>query len=274
MSSEVTRYVQAYALARQAPRRIARTLLALFFALIALAPMLLIGHLCLLEVEAGYVSWDRPIGLLGMVIAGVSGWMIVGWRERRARHEELVLELALRVIEAGYEEGSDEPGAVAIRAAFWQRAQRDALDSLRIRLASREQSRDMLDALRRPARQNKPMILICCGVWSLITLILSMLTAAQSGDKMGAIMSCWMLSAVALVAVTLYLLSLAGLGSFVKERVELRELRRETRRVVNLIETAGGLSLAEGEVRDILQGAIEPALGAGELEMSASEGGV
>jgi hypothetical protein len=271
MSSEVTRYVQAYALARQAPRRVARTLLALFFSLIALAPP--VWCLALQIFIAGEDLRWLFFSVFGALCVVLLVWGGVRHRARRARQRALEDELAMRLLAAGYAEDADEPGAIAIRAAFWQRAQRAALDSLRIRLASREQSRDMLDALRRPARKNKPQLLFVCGCWMVLTLIASVFVSADSGDGVAAFMSCWLISLFSLVTVGLYLLSLAGLGSFVNERAELRELRRETRRVVNLIETAGGLSLAEGEVRDILQGAIEPALGAGELEMSASEGG-
>jgi hypothetical protein len=263
MSSQITRTVRDLIII---PRSPLRSVAALVIGIVSLIPPLLCFGACgyeALRAKPSLVLY--PLGLL-VVIASVPALnrRILAWHHRRA----LRADLAQRLLEAGFAEQDEAPGARQLRADFWEREQRGALEQLRGQLATHAHSEDLFVAMRRAASQSKLFIAILAAVWGVVTFVLSKEVSIPLvfSDQ---VVFC-LVSAVYFVLAMSYLFSLSGLVNLAKEHAERRQLLRETHRVVNLIETAGGLSLAEGEMREILQGAIEPA-GAvgGELTMRA-----
>jgi hypothetical protein len=266
MSSQITRTVRALVEAPPKPVKTLRWLLGLAIGLIALAPIA--G--CIIAVLVQIVRAEDPsymimIGppLASLICYPALSRRFASWRQRRALQQELERHLGL----AGVAPDADDPHALALRAEFWERTQRQALEDLRRRFEQPPQPTDLLVMMWRSLKKYRVIVLGAGAGWAAVVCILSYMTRgnrALGTDQLSLFLFC----ASLFMFVILYMLVFSASGEIVKERAYRRDLKRETRRVVSLIETAGGLSLAEGEVRDILQGAIEPAQAVGgELTM-------
>jgi hypothetical protein len=267
MSAELAHTIRALVEAPPKPVKALRWLLGLAIGLIAFAP---IARVLITFISAFTRAYPPFLLLIITPLVFLSCYAALArrfasWRQRRALQQELERHLGL----AGSSPDADDPHALALRAEFWERAQRQALEDLRARLAQPQQPTDLLVMMWRSLVRFRAVLLVAGSVWGAVTGLMVYGAAIRpahlaGGDALGL----FIFYVVVFIFVIFYLLVLSASGEIVQDRVHRRALKRETHRVVNLIETAGGLSLAEGEIRDILQGAIEPA-GAvgGELTM-------
>jgi hypothetical protein len=282
MSAETTQLIKHLSRQHIAPMRPLRILLSIPLALFALAPLVV----CIATCVNVSLTQDPLIGVAFSVVctAVLLGWLgfsrLRRWLDKRRQRASLQRALAQALRDAGFDHDAQDPGAIAIREAFWKRQQRDALTDLRVRIATHKPPEDLLVALWRAGVDNKVTVGLLALIWFGLTGIVALIVF-QNGLNFNGIshvltvndvLGCMATSGCTFAFGIFYLLSVTGLGNFIRQHSEQRELVRETHRVVNLIETAGGLSLAEHEVRDLLQGALsDAAVVGGEVELVAQE---
>lgn len=275
MSADVVKLIKGLSARPLVRYRPLRLLASVALGLVALVPPVGCTTLCIAAmVDSGDATFGVGMGI--SVVLLLTGWLglsrLGAWWDKRFQRQTLERELSMSLRAAGLDADSEHPRAVAIREAFWDRAQRCALYGLRARLAQHQPPQDLLDALWLSAVNNKFVILVLGVIWSLLTLLTMLLMSSENSANIGQLLKCAQASAAFYASGIFYLLCATGLSSFIKERSEHRELIRETHRVANLVETAGGLSLAEHEVRDLLQGALsDAAFVGGEVELVAQE---
>lgn len=182
-------------------------------------------------------------------------------------------EIAAQLLQLGFEEDAEGAEVEAARQQLWEARQREELESLRRRASAASPPMDLVDMLRTAGRAQRLaaaavlMFGLCLVVFGYFIsgLVPPDPDEAASSPILGSLI-CTLISVMGSVST----LALPRWRAQLRIIEEQRELTREVRRVEALIDAAGGLTLAEDEQRDLLQGAIEHA-GAvgGEVELIA-----
>lgn len=183
----------------------------------------------------------------------------------RARRLALDRALADHLARRGVALEDTSARAQQVRAAFWRDAQLSALVELRYRQLPDDAP--LLAALPTVWRAQRDVLMILGLGWGAISGVIALIATLGSQGSASAGIFCCVFSAMLYGAVVSYWLGAGLLSDALRTANQRRELEREVRHVAQIMDAAGGLSLAEDEVASTLRGALSGDVAqGGELE--------
>jgi hypothetical protein len=196
-----------------------------------------------------------------------------GARRRADQRDRLTARLHTKLAARGLSSDSTAPAALELRAAIWLEAQRDLSGPL---AALREQLGGPRSLAESVERVYDARALQICGVSCLISTCVALIFGLIG--KM--FVFCVLLFVLVLIVLFVFFVIIVAVPGRVDRAIAYHEFTREQRHIValsSLIDSKGGLSLVDDDLRSMLQGALSDAPNpSGQIELVAhppGEGG-